>query len=827
MTYKITKKIRSLKNDFENVNENDLYNYIKTNPIAYEALIDGSYIPYYEFDYKYDTEEDQKTSYTDDVAISYGNVRSEFDKDATIYSFDASGYDPIKKCWKNSFHYRIRGNGYYLNALEIPQVEGMDTSVYKRKNSRQLMRLPFCTKEGNNRPLLRFNPQTYKSYTIDTICELKEKVDDYIIQNIQGEVQILNKKEQVKVEKNKAKEQLKVEKKTELCKIEDIKDRKKNDEIEKKDIIQMKKDNKIISELTLEYVQKVCSCLNESRFNDRINWLKFIRCLKNIRNSYDIDTLSIAHEYSKKSSKYNTEEIDLFFQRTSDESPDLKINIGSLCYWASIDTPTIYTEILNLNEKQKNTRIQGLIKKASESLREFSFSDYTLFVNKKFDNEYRVIKYFVDTIIHVIDGGNHKIFTRNVMTDGSTKYNSILQPQLLFKTVNDFTLIINKEQVIFSELYNNLFYHNKCYKFIDYVPYLEKNPMSKCVFNLFQGFQYTFKRMDTNIRPTELDTIFYHIKEIICDNDPNVFEYMMNYISHMFQHPDEKPGVAILIQSSEQGTGKNRFTDFLMNVIGVDNTHKANKIEDICSKFNYHLQGKLLVVGDEIANYQSHKFADILKAIITEVHRSIEPKGRDSYIIQCYLRLILTSNNDFPYRDPGRRLLALKVSSKKKGDLVYFNKLSNDIDNKTIQELFFNYMASRDISKWSFRTIPQTQMKTDLTFESFDNSIHYLIEHMNKSELETQILSAKFIYSEYKTYCDDNGFKAIHSRKFYKDIESMNITKKRIMKDGTRDYYYKINRNKLELKIQEDTNDKTFKFENNKNDEPYDSDDEE
>ena len=164
-----------------------------------------------------------------------------------------------------------------------------------------------------------------------------------------------------------------------------------------------------------------------------------------------------------------------------------------------------------------------------------------------------------------------------------------------------------------NKYFLNNFYHIKNYDVIDFIPYLETNPCSNRTFNLFQGFQFPYNKPELDTIPTELDTMFYHIKNIICDGDEVIYNYMLNYITHLFQRPNEKIGIAIMLQSNDHGTGKNRFTDFLMNCIGLDNVYKANKMEDVCASFNYHMQGKLLIVGDEIANYASHKFADYLK----------------------------------------------------------------------------------------------------------------------------------------------------------------------------------------------------------------------
>ena len=820
MEFKFTKKLRSSKNEFYLKKKEHIYKFITENPNSYECLF-GATIPYYEFDFKYESELERIDKYDTDLKQSYESITLKYNNvNAKIFSFDASGYDPIKKYWKNSFHYRIRGCGFYESSLDIPFIVDSDDSVYKKTNSRQLMRLPYCTKIGNNRPLVRIIPETCTTYKIDELSKLNEKLEDYIIQNIKNEVKIPNQK-----------------KEKEILKLENIEIKELSLMIENDEILNIVNQNG--KSYTIQYIKLLCECLNIDRFNDRIHWLRFIRCLKNIGITYNLETVLLAHNFSKLSDKYNKDEIDEFFNRNTDaqgmfESKfselTTQLKIGSLCYWAKSDNPIMYDGIKDMNTKDISNKLQDMIDCAIASPRKYTFSDYTEFVSKKLKDETDLIKYLCDTVVHIIDGGNHKIFTRNVMPDKSIKYNSIMKPSLLFFGPNNFNLSIKNVNMSMNEAFMKYYYHKKTYSFLDFIPFLKNNPTPKTIFNLFQGFQYQYNRMDVSITPPELDIIFYHIKEIICNNEPHIYEYMINYISHMFQKPNEKPGVAILLQSDEQGTGKNRFTDFLMNVIGVDNCYKANKIEDVCSKFNYHMQGKLFVVGDEIANYASHKFADILKALITEVNKSIEPKGRDSYIIHSFERYLFTSNNDFAFRvdKDGRRLLPLKVNPKKKGDFEYFNKLSEATDDIKIQELFFNYMASRDISQWNFRKIPYTKMKSDLILESLDNTIHFIIDYINEGMFtkENNIIESKILLESYNEYCKINNYKACNDRKFTKDLKSICISKNRIMKCGRRVNVFEINVNTIQNKIVEITKNFNFQFDINiVSDEPVDSDD--
>ena len=821
MTYKFVTAIKTKKDVFQTLTCDKLVQFVKKNPVAYESLIDGNYIPYYDFDFKYATEKEQKEKYDENLITSCKNVHSVYDnandmpnEKLKIFTFDSSGYDPTVKLWKNSFHYRIRGAGYYEKGTDIPTVEGTDNSVYKRKGSRQLMRMAFCTKRDNQRPLLRIIPETKKKYKIDEIKALDETISDYVIQNIEGEVKCKNAKD---IAKQQEKEEANQKKEHEKKKRDEL----KNDEAKYK------------IEFTVDNIDNLCKCLSESRFNDRKEWLRFIRCLKNISEESNINTENIAHKYSSISDKYDKAEVKSFFSQTHDILK-INLNIGSLFYWAKCDNFTMYEKLFENNNIKKKSKILILLNKSENAPLKYSFPDYRKFINAKIKDEYEIIKYLHDTVIHIIDGGNHKLFTRSTVDDGSTRF--VATDINLFKLSNNFNFAIGGKKTNMYTYFLNNYYHAKCYDVIDFIPYLNKNPVSGRTFNLFQGFQYNFKKMDVSQQPKELELMFYHLEKVICGSDAKVYRYMMNYITHMFQRPDEKIGVAVLLQSDEHGTGKNRFTDFLMNVLGLHNVYKANKMEDVCASFNYHMQGKLLIIGDEIANYASHKFADLLKALITEVTKAITPKGKDSYVIKTFERYMFTSNNDLAFRaETGdRRLLALKVAPIHVKDTNYFTKLSKIVDSPKMQELFFNYMASQNIADWDFRDIPVTSMKSDLIEEGLSPTVHFIIDMMNKCTNDKIVERAEDLFTKYKEYCDTNSHKKQSERKFIKELKKIKIEKKKIQVNKIRNIRYALNKSTIEKTIRDMTGNANFKFDTalsnstsglNTND-PFDSDDE-
>jgi hypothetical protein len=177
--FKFVKIIKTSKKNLIRGDINQVVDTVKTLATGYEVITD-SCIPYYDFEREYDTESERLANYQTDLDFSISAL-SQY-KQHTILEFTACGYDNTKNKYKNSFHFRIRGFGYYKSANQIPKISGFDPAVYN--SGSQLFRLPYCTKEGQKRPLKRFNSRTGDIIELDDITE---KYEEYLVQNVEGE----------------------------------------------------------------------------------------------------------------------------------------------------------------------------------------------------------------------------------------------------------------------------------------------------------------------------------------------------------------------------------------------------------------------------------------------------------------------------------------------------------------------------------------------------------------------------------------------------------------------------------------------------------------
>lgn len=221
------------------------------------------------------------------------------------------------------------------------------------------------------------------------------------------------------------------------------------------------------------------------------------------------------------------------------------------------------------------------------------------------------------------------------------------------------------------------------------------------------------------IKCNESDVALYleHVRTIICDNDNTTYQYVVNWLAHLIQKPEQKPEVAIVLKAG-QGTGKGTFVDPIGKIIGSHYLH-AQSPEQVIGKFNAQLENKLLVFADEF--FAGSKGAtDRLKTMITERVNTIERKGQDRITVPCFARIIMATNHEnvIKIERDERRYLYLEVSEDKKQDKEYFTKLRDVIDHRNFASKLYYYLKNLDISTFNPREVPKTSA---LVSQKIDN----------------------------------------------------------------------------------------------------------
>jgi hypothetical protein len=491
----------------------------------------------------------------------------------------------------------------------------------------------------------------------------------------------------------------------ELIDIEPIKEKQMNKVIDKVNKIVSKEkmnNNKIDNDIMTDLLNN----LDISRANNYLDWVVVGMALYN--DGYD---QKLFKDFSKRSKKYIIGcDITKWNQFKNIKSI---ITSASLWYYLSKDNNEKFNQLRDkVDEKNYDFKID---------LTQSYFSEKTMYellkndvlemgsiqYKKRFFTKTKSYQYFNYYHFKLIN--NDMIFLIEYV--GNRK--DIIKIDI--RGYSAFEIKISDEVVSFIPLWMKSI-EKQSYSTLDFLP---KCNTRDNIFNLFNGFVYENDNKEYELE--KIQPFLDHIK-YLCSDEEHVFNYVLDWISHIIQKPSRKTESAIVFYSHKEGIGKNIFTQLLEKIF---NGYVANdmKLEGLVGKFNSMLKGKLLVIADEVAP-TAKELNNELKNIITRHEINIEYKGQEPIKMKDCSNFIFTTNNEMAFRvsEEDRRYCLIECPLIKK-DAVYFDNLYKLIEDDSMVKQFFNFLLVRDISKVNIRNIPITEYKKR-------NMVHNLPSHI-------------------------------------------------------------------------------------------------
>lgn len=227
-----------------------------------------------------------------------------------------------------------------------------------------------------------------------------------------------------------------------------------------------------------------------------------------------------------------------------------------------------------------------------------------------------------------------------------------------------------------------------------------------------------------------------YLKDVICDGDLALFDYLIRFLAHALQRPEEKPGIMIVLIGAE-GVGKGFFIRLLEALWGAT-TLQVSDIAAITGNFNAGLERAFWVALDECMFFGDKKALDRMKSITTEPWIQVEQKYEPPKIMFSVHRFIACTNHAQwgQIRSDDRRYLFIKVSDCHKQDTTYFGLLSNALnDGVTVPALAY-YLVNLDITKFNPRSKPQTAEGFEQKRRSLSGFARYWYEVLDKGSFD-------------------------------------------------------------------------------------------
>lgn len=277
--------------------------------------------------------------------------------------------------------------------------------------------------------------------------------------------------------------------------------------------------------------------------------------------------------------------------------------------------------------------------------------------------------------------------------------------------------------------------------------------------NLWQGFGVQARR-------GSWQRMRHHIEQVICNGDPALGTYLLNWIARLIQKP-WLPGEVAIVLRGGQGTGKGSLGHAIRRIFGAHGMHVAQP-EHLVGKFNSHLKSCCFLFSDESFFAGDPRHIKILKSLVTEPVLTIEMKGVDSYQAPNRLHVIMASNDDFvvPADMEERRFCVVDVSAAKMQSRDYFDALHEETNAGGLEAMLFD-MLRWNLDGFDVRKVPKTTALDEQKLMSMGSVDRFIFELLDGDTMPgsfdqdevwpedvVQIRKSLF-YGEYLARCRD------------------------------------------------------------------------
>ena len=196
--------------------------------------------------------------------------------------------------------------------------------------------------------------------------------------------------------------------------------------------------------------------------------------------------------------------------------------------------------------------------------------------------------------------------------------------------------------------------------------------------------------------------------DILCDHETVAAVYMLKWLAHLIQKPAEK--TTHIIITGEEGTGKTLLFSIIKKFIGGGVFETSAPERDVWGNFNTQLMTNLLIILSETDKRNSYGAEGKIKALITDPEVTINPKGKEPFVIKSFHRFVTLTNHPDPIKlERGqRRHVVIHCSAEKKQDWRYFETFKTFFENEDALLTVYSYLNNMDIDGFNFQDIPRT-----------------------------------------------------------------------------------------------------------------------
>ena len=210
-----------------------------------------------------------------------------------------------------------------------------------------------------------------------------------------------------------------------------------------------------------------------------------------------------------------------------------------------------------------------------------------------------------------------------------------------------------------------------------------------------------------------------HIRKVICGDDEQHFNYLVNLLALAVQKPGERWEVAVVLRGP-RGAGKGILARAMLRLFGPHGIH-ISAAYHLIGTFNAHLRDCCFLFADEAFFAGDKKSIGTLNRLITEPTILVEAKYANPITVQNCLHIIMASNEDWvvPAATDERRYFVCDVSDKHQRELAYFKGIEEEMVSGGYEAMLHD-LLQRDITDFDARDVPKTKALGEQVKQTFD-----------------------------------------------------------------------------------------------------------
>jgi len=269
--------------------------------------------------------------------------------------------------------------------------------------------------------------------------------------------------------------------------------------------------------------------------------------------------------------------------------------------------------------------------------------------------------------------------------------------------------------------------------------------------------------------------------------------YFHNYISHIFQYPQIRPDVAVVMKGS-QGVGKDTITQIINDIMGRGYYYKTGKMDDIFGNFNDIIDEKLILQFNEVDGKNAVENQELLKDFITAEKVPIRKKFYAIRSAENFIRLFIISNNETPVllETKDRRYFVIKSTDAICQDKIFFDEIYKLLKNDENLDCLYSYFMSVPLDDFKIKTIPKTKAYNDLQVDNIKPIYRYLREccngrfktgsYIHREKKKQYIITPTAFKDDYMKWLDDEGLNISYTstKSIKTTFNSLNMIKERV-----------------------------------------------